>query len=256
MIYDICTYNGEADLFDLRYNILKNFVDEFVVLEFNETFSGNIKPYYFEKEEFINWPKVKYFKFAKEYEKYSDLAKNSPNTIGAKHWQKEFAMKEMLKDCLTHLKDEDIVFVGDADEIIDPKWIKEFKDLFVPVKLKLQVYTYYLNNKSSEEFWGTLVSPYYLIKNKCLNHLRTNSNKIGLNGYGWHFTSMANDLRKKLTDSYTAESYATPEVLDNLETNIKENKDFLGRPFTYTTDESEWPQFLKDNREKYKHLCK
>ena len=260
MIYDCIMFNGEADLFSIRYEILKNFVDEFVVLEFNETFSGNPKPFYFEKEEFIKWPKVKYFKFTKEYEKYLELAESSPNTKWASHWKREFAMKEMLKDCLTHLKDDDIVFIGDCDEIWNPEFLQYFEPVSKwGIKIPLYVYTYYLNNKSSEVFWGNLVSRYGNIKNQILNHLRSDSNKPVLRDnsiLGWHFTSLKDRLERKLKDSYTEESYATPAVLDSLKTNIENNRDFLGRDFTYTTDESDWPPWLKENKEKYLHLLK
>ena len=255
MVIDAITFNNEVDLFCIRYEILKQYVDEFVVLEFNETFSGKQKPYYFEQNKFDKWDKVKYFKCSKEnYSKYLELAKSSPNTEygnGAKHWQTEFAMKEVLKDCLTHLKDDDIVFVGDTDEIVEPSYYQG--DCEFPIKFKLRVYTYWLNNRSSEEFWGTLRAKYKDIKDNCLNHLRNGFKKTDYEA-GWHFTSLKDNLRQKLTDSYTEETYATKSVLDNLEENIKNNKDFLGRNFTYKVDESEWPTYLKENREKYKHL--
>lgn len=123
------------------------------------------------------------------------------------------------------------------------------------LKLKLRVYTYYLNNRSSEEFAGTLVGRWGEIKNECLNHLRSNT-KWTEDDYGWHFTSMYQYLRQKLTDSYTKESYATPQVLASLDENIKQNKDFLGRNFTYMLDESDWPPWLTEHRQDYKHLLK
>ena|SRR3990167_5517065 len=122
-------------------------------------------------------------------------------------------------------------------------------------KLKLRVYTYYLNNWSSEEFAGTLVGKWGEIKNECLNHLRSNT-KWTQDYYGWHFTSMHHQLAKKLTDSYTEEDYAHPRVLNELQNNIENNRDFLGRNFTYKVDESQWPDYLKKNREKYLHLLK
>jgi hypothetical protein len=42
--------------------------------------------------------------------------------------------------------------------------------------------------------------------------------------------------------------------LNNLEDNIKEGRDFLGRDFKYKIDESELPKYLIDNKEKYQHL--
>ena len=255
MIIDVCCYNGEKELFEIRYNILKDFVDEFIVVEFDKTFSGKLKPNLF-LQDFLPIPdRVKYFVFKEEhYEKYRELAENSSSTVGAGHWKQEFIQKESIKDVLLHLKDNDIVFVGDVDEIWNPE-VKWQNFTGSPFKLKLDVYTYYLNNHSSEQFYGTLCSKYFWIKNECLNHLRTNAWKTNFIA-GWHFTSMHHQLAKKLTDSYTEEDYAHPRVLNDLEDNIENNRDFLGRNFTYKVDESQWPDYLKKNREKYLHLLK
>lgn len=254
MICDVTTYNGEKDLWDIHYNVLKDVVDEFIVIEFAQTFSGRSKDIELKKLNTIAYPKAKFVVHTPEkYEKYRLLAESSQNTQGADHWKREFMQKESIKDALGHLKDEDTVIIGDVDEIIDlPKSVLD--GYFGPIKLKLDVYTYYLNNRSSEEFWGPIVGRWGNIKDKCLNHVRTNSTKAE-NPTGWHFTSMGGplSLRKKLTDSYTEESYATPEVLARLEENYGD-KDFLGRNFTYTRDESSWPQYLKQNRARYAHL--
>ena len=124
-------------------------------------------------------------------------------------------------------------------------------------KLRLKVYSYYLNNRSSEEFAGTLVGKWGEIKNECLNHLRSNT-KWTDDYYGWHFTSMGGyeNVKKKLTDSYTLDSYASQEVLNSLKQNINDSLDFLGRKFSYRVDTKEWPDFLKSNEAKYKHLLK
>lgn len=252
-IVDVITYNGEEDLFDLRYNILKDFVDEFIVVEAQTTFSGLPKRLMFPIIR-PKYPKTRYFVIDEEYtDEEKKLAESSPNTVGASHWKNEFLQKESIKKALVHLNDEDIVFIGDCDELWEPEFA--LKWCHAPFKYKLKVYTYYLNNKSSEEFWGTLISPYKHIKNVCLNHLRTDAWKTIFYA-GWHFTSMAKDLEQKLKDSYTKEDYASPEVLQNLQSNIENNRDFLGRDFTYKIDESDWPQYLKDNRARYAHLMK
>lgn len=252
-IVDTICYNGEKDLFDLRYNILKDVVDEFIVVEFDKTFSGKDKEWLFPPQ---NDKKIKYFmQSEKDWLKYKELAESSPNTVGAEHWKREFMQKESIKDCLTHLKDDDIVFIGDCDEIWNPFVLLKYHAPVLPIKLRLEVYTYYLNNLSSENFWGTLQAKYGSIKDKCLNHLRTNSDK-GVVIEGWHFTSMKDSLKQKLEDSYTDEDYATEYILENLNDMIRENKDFLGRNFTYKLDEREWPQYLKENKEKYRHLLK
>jgi hypothetical protein len=257
MVVDVITFNGEHDLFEIRYNILKEYVDEFIVVEFDQTFSGKPKVFTFTA---IKYEKVKYFLVDETvWGKYTELAKSSPNTDygkGADHWIREFCQKESIKDCLTHLKDDDTVYIGDCDEIWNPFLCQSIADSLI--KLKFKVYTYYLNQRSNERFAGTLrADKYQYIKHYCLNHLRTKTKQNWiLFHYGWHFTSLKDGLRQKLMDSYTKESYATSQVLNNLDENIKNNRDFLGRDFKYWIDEKDWPQYLKDNREKYLHLLK
>ena len=249
-IYDICTFNGESELFEIRYQVLKDFVDEFRVIEFDQTFSGKPKQPLFAQ----NWPKVKSYYVTQDiWSKYEGLARSSPNTQygkGAEHWVREFCMKESIKDCLNDLQDKDQVFIGDCDEIYEN--VLYYKR---PEKLKLRVYSYYLNNRSNEQFWGTLLAEYKDIKNSCLNHLRALSPKNQIE-VGWHFTSMKDGLRKKLEDSYTSDSYANDWVMSNLDKNIENNKDFLGRNFEYKLEESQWPEYLRGNKDKYKHLLK
>jgi beta-1,4-mannosyl-glycoprotein beta-1,4-N-acetylglucosaminyltransferase len=246
MIIDIFTYNGEKEMLDLRLNILKPYVDRFIAVQSPTTFTGKEKPIYKTPEgvdDFIN---------LEEYtEEELKLAEESPNTKGADHWKHEFLQKERIKLALEDLDDDDLVFIGDVDEI----WIPGIEVLEGVHKLNLRVYTYYLNNRSNEMFWGTIVGRYKDIKDECLNHLRVNAKKTVKYG-GWHFTSMGgvDRVREKLQDQYTPDSYYTPEVAQSLETAIKEVKDFLGRDFKYEIDESEWPQYLKKNKEKYKHL--
>lgn len=262
-VIDVITYNGEVELFNIRYNILKDYVDEFIVVEFDKTFSGKSKPWYFEQIK-DKYEKIRFYPTKEEeYKKYYEEASKSPSTEygrGADHWKTEFMQKESIKKALTHLNDDDIVFIGDCDEIWDPEIVKNRAKYKVtkPLRLKLLVYTYFLNNRSSEEFWGTLVSYWDWIKDKSLNHLRSNTIlKTTHGGYGgWHFTSLKDGLRRKLEDSYTKETYANDWVMGHLEENVKNNKDFLGRDFRYWVDESEWPQYLKDNKKKYAYLCK
>jgi len=251
-IIDVVTFNNEHDLFEIRYNILKDYVDEFIVVEFDKTFSGKPRESSFP---FKDLPKVKHFFVTEDvWDKYMDMAYESPNTRGAEHWKTEFSMKESIKDCLTHLKDDDIVFIGDCDEI----WRMPIIDDNQVLKLKLDVYTYYLNNRSNEEFWGTIVGRYGYIKDKCLNHLRTTDNYKPLYSTGWHFTSQGgiDALKKKMDDTYTDESYWNDTVKSRIDERFENNQDFLGRPFTLNIDEVDLPQYLKDNKEKYKHLWK
>ena len=63
------------------------------------------------------------------------------------------------------------------------------------------------------------------------------------------------ELRRKLNDSYTDESYNTAPVQLALEDNVANKKDFLGRDFVYKKDTSQWPEYLLSHKKKYQHLC-
>ena len=257
MICDIITYNGEKELFEIRYNILKDYVDSFRVIEFDQTFSGKPKKPLFNQY----FDKVRHYIHKEDtWSQYYQQALESPNCPkdGPEHWRREFCQKESIKDAISDLNDNDIVFIGDCDEIWNPEQMKDYIYADNPLKLKLKTYSYFLNNRSNEDFWGTLVARYKDIKNECLNHLRSNIDFRTKQDYGWHFTSQGGyeNVKKKLTDSYTNDSYANDWVLNNLESNINANSDFLGRKFNYTNDESEWPAYLTNNRDAYTRLLK
>ncbi len=264
-IYDIFTYNGEADILEIRLNILKDAVDQFIIVEAPTTFSGLKKPLYFEEQKNRFAPfldKIKYFVIDdypndQEILKLADESSNVPKG-GPLHWRREFYQKESIKKALTHLNDEDICFIGDVDEIWNPQILIDYtkNDVF---KLKQEVYVYYLNNKSNEDWAGTIITKYKNIKDNCLNHLRTTGKTryLYIRNGGWHFTSMGGieEVRRKLKDSYTKESYNTNQVQNNLEKRFGE-KDYLGRSFKFNIDEKNLPEYILNNKTKYKHLLK
>lgn len=265
-IYDIFTYNGEADILEIRLNILKDVVDQFIIVEAPITFSGKSKPLYFKEQERRFSPflsKIKYF-VIDDYPNDKELcilADTSPNVPkgGPEHWRREFYQKESIKKALTNLQDNDVCFIGDVDEIWNPEVLIDYTkdDIF---KLKQEVYVYYLNNKSSEPWTGTIVTKYKNIKNSCLNHLRTKGKTkyTYIKNGGWHFTSMGGigEVRRKLNDSYTKDSYNTDEVQEKLEERFGE-KDYIGRnKFKFQVDEKDLPKYIINNKKKYKKLFK
>lgn len=238
-IVDIVLYNGEEDLFNLRYDILEPYVDEFVVIEFDKTFSGNPK-----QAHPINLSKVSYHFFTQ----IRDLSPNHPPAFAM-----EYNQREMMKECLTHLNDEDVVFMGDVDEIWNTDAIKRANG----IKLRLKVYSYYLNNRSSEDFvLGPVKDSWKAWKGHSFNYQRSYA-PLTEDYLGWHFTSMGgpDKIRTKI-ESYGHQEFNIPEVKNNLEWALANGKDFIGRDFTYQMDESEWPEYLKEHRHKYEYLLK
>jgi len=175
-VIDIFTFNGENAILKLHLGVMYDYVDKFIIVEANKTFTGEKKPMYFFRDQrfFAPWlRKVEYYQMTDwDDTEIWEQAVNSPNTQGASHWKREFYIKESMKKALSQakLKDDDLCLIGDVDEIIDPTVSFESDD---PIKAKLRVYAYYLNNRSDEEFYGTLITPYGEVKDKCLNHMRS-----------------------------------------------------------------------------------
>jgi lipopolysaccharide export LptBFGC system permease protein LptF len=159
---------------------------------------------------------------------------------------------------IVNANDEDIIYFGDVDEIWKPKQIDD--NVY---NLKQLNYSYYLNNRSSEEWVGTIVSKYKNIKNGSLNYFRANHTHELEDG-GWHFTNMGGEeqILKKL-EAYDHQEfnndYIKSQIKHRLDNNIDyvgRRVDWLGRPFEFRVEEDFLPKFLKENKSSYKHLFK
>ncbi len=272
MTYDVISFNGENSILELRFNILKPYVDEFIIVEADTTFSGLPKDLYFPQigERFKDF-NIRYCVIQQsevdQDKEIQELASNSPSVPKGHHyWHREFCQKEYIRRFLTHLDDEDIVYVSDVDEIWKPKEIGD--GIY---KLRQLMYVYYLNNRTNEPWAGTFVTKYKNIKNGNLNYMRLVppdyaqvfkefeilKKREYLDDGGWHMTSMGgvSELKRKI-ESYGHQELNIPQIKDNLENAIKTNTDFIGRDFKFWTDESELPEYLLANKQKYLHLFK
>lgn len=242
MTYDCFTYNGEADILELRLNILDKEVDYFVLYESPEAFSGKEKPVYYAEN------RMRFKKWEHKILNFVIQPKEFPNAFERAAYQKD-SIRFALKDC----KPDDTIYYGDVDEIWKPQTQEG--------KLRQLNYSYYLNNRSSEDWQGTNVFKYKNIRN--LNDIRADHSVILEDG-GWHFTNMggAHVIRKKL-EAYDHQEFNTDEVKSQIEERIENGEDYVGRardwqgkPFRFWIDETNLPDYILNNREKYGYLLK
>lgn len=273
-VIDVFSFNGELDVLEIRLNVLNDVVDQFIICESDETFTGLKKPLYFleNKERYAKFlPKIKHFKMASNDPILQREATNSPGVPKELHWWvREFTQKESMRYALTHLNDDDLVFIGDCDEIWNPELIQGQHIFKTKHKLEQTVYVYYLNNRSSEKHamsdraWlGTFAAPYIYIKQDTLDNLRAYDQHrqrmlpATIPNAGWHFTNMGDaEFIKRKLNSYSHQEFNNPNVTDWIEDRIGANLDFIGRDFKFTIDELGLPDYVIQNKEKYKHLWK
>ncbi len=257
MTYDCFTFNGEFDILEIRFNLLSALVDKFIIVEGTETFSGLPKLLYWknrDKARFKQWEDKVIYQTVDSYEESEILQQiQERNYIDTVSFQRAFYQKEVIRKVLENegLKDNDIVYYGDVDEVWKPQVVDEKTH-----KLRQLAYSYYLNNRSPEDWRGTIVTKWKNIQ--CLNDLRANPIEDDiLQDGGWHWTNLGGlEAVKSKIESYDHQEVNIPWVKDGLAQRIADNKDFLGRDYQMWVDDSQLPQYLLDTKEQWKLLWK
>ena len=113
-IFDCLTYFDEDLLLDLRFNILNNCVNYFVVVESDRTWQNNKKKFNF------NLNKFRKFSNKIIYIKVEDMPE------GDNPWLRENFQRNCITRGLLKAKNEDLVIISDADEIPNPEKIINF----------------------------------------------------------------------------------------------------------------------------------
>ncbi len=260
MIYDLFPFSGEYDLLEIRFNLLSPIVDKFIIVEGMETFSGNPKVLHWierNRDRFEEWENKVIYYIVSNYNDESVINQLNERTdyVDQPAFQRAFYQKEMLRRILEaqNPSDEDVVYYGDADEIWTPQEVDDKVH-----KLRQLAYSYYLNNRSKEDWRGTIVTKWKNLKNGCLNDMRAKPIEEDiLEGGGWHFTNLGGlEAIKAKLEAYDHQEVNIPWVKDGLEERMVANVDFLGRGYQMWMDESALPDYIVENKERYAHLWK
>ncbi len=256
MIYDLQMFSGEYDTLEIKFNLLP-FVDKFIICEGAETFSGNPKILYWaerDQDRFDEWQDKVIYHVVSNYDNQEiiDQTKGRPY-VSEPAFQRAFYQKESLRVVLESLNpdNEDIIYYGDTDEVYKEQGVDDKVH-----KLRQLAYSYYLNNRSPEDWRGTIVTKYKNLRGKCLNDMRANPVEADIiNDAGWHWTNLGGlgEVKRKI-ESYDHQECNIPWVKDGLEERMENNEDFLGRGFKFWVDDSQLPEYLLENKAKYSHL--
>lgn len=249
MIIDTFCFFNELDLLEARLNILDPYVDFFVICEGKETFSG--------KEKKLNYleNKERFCKFRNKIIYINPSRIKTDDAFERAFHQKEYIKKQLWKFC----KDDDIIYFGDLDEIWKPQDIQDDK----VYNLEQLNYAYWLNNRSSERWVGTIVGKWSSIMKNTLSHWRATHTNVIKDG-GWHFTNMggADQIRHKL-EAYDHQENNLDHIKQDIEFSMNQGLDYVGRktdwegkPFSFWLDESELPKYILENKIKYSNYFK
>ena len=256
-IIDCVTFFDNNFMFEFRYNVLKNYVDYFVICESIFDHRGNSKNKNFIAKSYYNLDKVKYVVLEKPFPKNTSI------------WENQAIQREFLLKSTDFADKDDYIFFSDPDEIPNPQLLQNFmlKKKYGIFMQKCFNFKFNLFNKYESPWEGTRVckkkdlkSIDYMrqkIKSKNLNYnlLRFDKEKNIeiIENAGWHF----NNLLTPEEISLKLKAFAHTEFSDDkyssiltIKNKIDQKIDLFNRGHKYQKvdiDDS-YPEFILKNR--------
>jgi hypothetical protein len=260
MIWDTFLFFNELEILDIRLHTLAPYVDKFVLVEANETFSGNPKPlYYLEHQERFSefWDKIVYV-----------MVDDLPKTDN--FWAREGEQRNAIMRGLTDASPDDMILISDVDEIPRPErfgaMLEDNISIFV-----MDYYMYYLNMRSADEalwFLGTRSVP--MSRMTTPQDIRNwgafrqpLQNRYAIFNAGWHFSYLGGPKQVQYKLESTSESQlptrpvADFDNIDSITKRIATGKDVLGLRnhhwMPVPLDET-YPKYVLENQDLFSDL--
>ena len=259
---DCITFFDNNFMFDFRYNVMKNYVDKFVICESLYDHRNNKKRVNFDPEKkYINDPQILHIVVEKPFPKNTNA------------WQNQAIQRDYIIKKLNFAEDNDFIFFSDPDEILNPEVLKNF-DLKKKYGIFLQRffnYKFNIFNPYESPWEGTKVCKKKNLKS--INFMREKVRKKNLRykfyrfdkekniqifeNAGWHFNNVMSPekISKKLKtfahNEFSSEEFSSVETIRN---KINAKVDLFNRNEKYEVvriDEG-FPKYLLDNLLKFK----
>jgi len=260
-IFDCITFFDNNYMFDFRYNVLKDYVDYFIVCESIFDHRGNPKEKNFIKKNNYDPNKVIYSLLEKPFPKNTSI------------WENQAIQREFLLKSTDFADGEDYIFFSDPDEIPKPQLLKEFhlEKKYGIFMQRFFNFKFNLFNKYESPWEGTRVCKKknlksidfmrQKIKSKNLNYsfFRIDKEKSIqiFDNAGWHFNNILSpeEISLKLKtfahSNFADAKYSSAEIIEK---NIEKRIDLFGRGHLYqkVKIDDTFPDYLKKNIDKFK----
>ena len=259
-IIDCITFFDNNFIFELRYNILKDYVDYFVICESKYDHRNNIKKLNFDTK-IYNSEKIQYFVLEEPFPNNTNL------------WENQAIQREFLLKSLSFASPEDLIFFSDPDEIPNPNILKNFKlkNKYGIFLQKCFNYKFNLFNPYETPWEGTRVSKKKNLKSIDFMRQKVKSKNLNYKFYridkeknielftdgGWHFNNiMSPELISLKLRTFAHSEFSEKKFSDiNIIKSKIENKIDLferGHKYEKIILDNAFPKYLIENYEKYK----
>ena len=259
-LLDCITFFDNNFMFQIRYNILVDYVDYFIVCESLFDHKGKVKKQNFIWRDEYNKDKIKYFLLEKPFPRNTNP------------WENQAIQREYLLNCTDFADKEDYIFFSDPDEIIRPELLIDFelKNKYGIFMMNCFNYKFNLFNPHESPWEGTRVAKKknlksidflrQKIKSKNLkyNFLRFDKEKnIKLfDKGGWHFNNIMSPkeisikLKTFAHSEFSNEKFANEQIINS---KINGHIDLFERGHKYMKIDldNSFPDFIINNRRKF-----
>tara|TARA_Y100000816_G_C25948987_1_gene495035 strand:+ start:34 stop:837 length:804 start_codon:yes stop_codon:yes gene_type:complete len=259
-ILDCITFFDNNFIFELRFNILKNHVDYFIICESKFDHRNKPKKLNFDKK-FLSEKKIKYFTL------------DAPFPTNTNLWQNQAIQREFLLKSLHFADDEDLIFFSDPDEIPDPKILDNFnlKKKYGIFLQKCFNYKFNLFNPYETPWEGTRVCRKKNLKSIDFMRQKVKSKNLAYKFFrfdkeknielfqdaGWHFNNvMSPELISLKLRTFAHSEFSEKKFSDTdiIKSKIENKVDLFERGHKYKKIilDQTFPEYLIENHEKYK----
>ena len=245
-IFDCTTYFEEDLMMDVRFNILNQYVDKFIVCEAQFTHSGNKKKINFDINKFSKFKdKIDHIVIENEPDDIIKVTNGNTKLMRSNSIKRINHQRNYILNSLKNANSNDIIMYSDNDEIpnLENINLKSFKEKIIVFKQKIFYYKFNLLYKRLD-WYGTKCCRYKNLKTidtlreikpKKFNFFRIDTlfsdlkhiNIKIIDDGGWHFTNLKSPedlMRKYLNDELHSEFITRKIDVDEIKRLIKEKK--------------------------------
>lgn len=262
-IFDCITFFEESRQADLRFNILNDYVDYFVICEGSFDHKGKNKK--------INFNINNYTKFKEKI--IHIICPKFPIKINP--WERQAYQRDYILLKLEMAKDNDLILFSDPDEIPNPEKLKKL-NLKKKYLIFLQNLYYYKINLQDINLGNNWEGTRGCLKKNLhsINYLRQKVLKKNLkykfwrldkekniqiiNNGGWHFSYLLTpkEIQRKIkTFAHTEYNKKIYTDINTIKSKIKNKIDLFGRKtfFDKVELDKNFPEYIYKNRKKLKN---
>ena len=237
MLIDTVLYAGERDLLELRFEVLKEKVDLFVVVEGTLTFTGKPRT-------------VKHDWCMTNHNVVHYIVSNFPEASDRNAWKREMHQRnQILKALPSSLKHDDLILVSDVDEIPDPKDIPNQLEPGELIRFQHEFYHFNFNNhvikdESAKKGWSCTALCRLGDLNRWYPQGVRNQVPARIISSGWHFSYFWEPQNK-------IESFSHIELMQmegSIQDRVQKRWDYT---YEFVEGTKHLPQIIQDNPERW-----